>query len=271
MEKRRSIFFVFMIIVSLFVVLLAIFMIYGRIYCTPQEDQNSDFLNVEASTENVVLGITEDYGQNYIDKIIFLGESTTYGLQSYGILSGGTDTTQVWTGATTKNGVTVTSGTLSLSPAIGTTKIFFPDTRSAMSVSEALKEKKPEYLIITLGLNNGASYYSEQEFKECYRMLLNSISHSFTDTHVILQSLFPVSESCQIKAYTPQRLRQCNEWIYDIAKEYDLKYLNTTEVLEDNNGYLISGYDNGGDGIHLNGAGLNAVIDYIKTHGYPEE
>ena len=31
-----------------------------------------------------------------IDKFIFLGESTTYHLKSRGVLSGGTQTTQVW-------------------------------------------------------------------------------------------------------------------------------------------------------------------------------
>lgn len=271
MEKKRSIFFIFLLIISLFLVLVAFCMIFGFIKSNLITESSAEQLNVEVSTENVILGVTENYGQEYIDKIIFLGESTTYGLQSYGILSGGTNTTQVWTGATAQNGVTVSAGTLSLSPSIGTTKIFYPDTRSAMTICDALKAKNPEYLIITIGLNNGASYYSEQEFKNCYRILLDSINALQTDTHIILQSLFPVSEDCKIKAYTPERLKLCNEWIYDIAKEYNLKYLNTTEVLEDDKGYLIAGYDNGGDGIHLNGSGLNAVIQYIKTHGYPKE
>ena len=272
MEKKHSIFFIFLLLITLFLALIAIIMIWNFLsnnYKHNLEEYHEKEL--EVGTKNTILGITEDYGQEYIDKIIFLGESTTYGLQSYGVLSGGKDTTQVWTGATYKNGRTVSAGTLSLSPSIGSTKIFYPDTCSAITVSEAIKTKKPEYLIITLGLNNGASYYSEQEFKDCYRMLLNLINTSQTDTHVILQSLFPVSSSCSIKAYTPERLRLCNSWIYDIAKEYNLKYLNTTEVLEDSNGYLIADYDNGGDGIHLNRSGLEAVIEYVKTHGYPKE
>ena len=217
------------------------------------------------------MGITEDYGQSYIDQIIFLGESTTYGLKSYGLLADGINTKQVWTGATLKNGNVVSSGTLSLSPTIAMTKIFYPDENSAITISDAVKLQKPKYLIITLGLNNGASYYSEQEFKKCYRFLLDSIKFTFEDTNVILQSLFPVTQNCSIKAYTPQRIQLCNEWIYDIAKEYNLKYLNTFEALSDNNGYLVAEYDNGGDGIHLNAKGLCEVINYIRTHGYPED
>ena len=227
--------------------------------------------DIGVSNKNIILGETSDYGQEYIDRIIFLGESTTYGLQSYGVLKDGVNTTQVWTGATTKYGKTVSAGTMSLSPAIVNTKIFFPDTQTAMTIKEALEIKNPEYLIITLGLNNGASYYSEKEFKYCYRLLLDTIRETSKDTTIILQSLFPVSKSCTIKAYTPQRLATCNEWLYDIAREYDLRYLNTSEALSDTDGYLKDNFDNGGDGIHLNKEGLLTVIEYIKRHGVPEE
>ena len=36
-----------------------------------------------------VLGETEDAGSEYIDKLVFIGDSTTYGLKAYGMLSGG--------------------------------------------------------------------------------------------------------------------------------------------------------------------------------------
>ena len=270
MEKKLNAFFVFALtFCALFFSLVAACMLLGA--------YNSRFGGFKAAeteekeinviSESVILGETEDLGTEYIDKIIFLGESTTYGLQSYGVLSDGIATNQVWTGATVKNGEVVSSGTLSLSPSISQTKIFFPDTKSALTVSEALKIKKPEIMIITLGLNNGASYYDEQEFKSCYRSLLDSVKSADVETDVILQSIFPVAKSCKIKAYTPEKIKKCNEWIYDLAKEYDLKYLNTAEALCDEDGYLFDSYENGGDGIHLNRDGLIAVLEYIRKHG----
>ena len=86
-----------------------------------------------------------------------------------------------------------------------------------------------------------------------------------------MQSLFPVSRACKISAYTPQRIALCNEWIRDLAAEYELKYLDTASILLDAEGYLIPEYDNGGDGIHLNKQGLSAVLKYIQTHGHPKE
>ena len=48
-----------------------------------------------AASGSTILGETADAGQEYIDKLTFLGDSTTYGLRYYKMLSGGTDTTQV--------------------------------------------------------------------------------------------------------------------------------------------------------------------------------
>lgn len=220
-------------------------------------------LTVGLDSADPTLKETVDLGQEYIDKIVFLGESTTYGLQRYGLLPD----RQVWTGATYTDGRVKSAGTLSLSPSIDKTRIFYPDTGEALTIGEALCRKQPDYLIITLGLNNGASYYSEDEFKQCYRILLNAIVGSSEETTVILQSLFPVAATCKIRAYTPERIRLCNSWICDLATEYDMYYLDTASILSDSNGYLYPEYDNGGDGIHLNANGLAAVLSYIKTHG----
>ncbi len=256
----------------LFLILLLLF--YNARFL-PKSTQTSDFgvMKISTTTEqqNILLQETEDMGEDYLKKIIFLGESTTYGLWHYGVLPDGQNSKQVWTGATVQNGKICCSGTLSLSPSLTNTKLFYPNTGEAVTISEALVRKNPEFLIITLGLNNGASYYTEDAFKQCYRSLLNSVISTSPNTVILLQSIFPVSKSCQIRAYTPERLALCNSWIYDLALEYGLRYLDTASVLSDSEGYLKSEYDNGGDGIHLNREGLEAVLLYIRTHGYPEE
>ena len=57
--------------------------------------------------------------EDIIDKIIFLGESTTYHLKSRGVLSGGTQTTQVWAPK---------SGTLMLDTSTAHCRIVYPET-----------------------------------------------------------------------------------------------------------------------------------------------
>ena len=278
MEKKLNSF-----IVSVFAIIFLFFMLFPLLLCLgnlkkprtlERTSESQSFLpeiQVDALREECVLPQSEDQGAKYLDKIIFLGESTTYGLWRYGILSDGKNTNQVWTGATYSNGKSQCTGTLSLSPSIDQTMIYFPQDGRPMTVAQAVRKSTPEYLVITLGLNNGASYYTEEQFKQCYRILLNSIIDASDQVEIILQSIFPVSKACKISAYTPDRIALCNSWIHDLAFEYDIKYLDTASALSDAEGYLDPEYDNGGDGIHMNEKGLTAVIKYIRTHAHPKE
>ena len=68
---------------------------------TPPEGQgeNGDPSGIPSAepVSSAQLAETEDAGQDYIDRLTFLGDSTTNGLKEYGVLSGGEGTTQVWT------------------------------------------------------------------------------------------------------------------------------------------------------------------------------
>lgn len=278
MEKKLNSFILSVITVAvLSFTLLPLFLCLGKINESKQiqakiiSKASTAEIGVDADQSNCILEQTEDLGEDYIKKLIFLGESTTYGLQRYGVLPDGKTTKQVWTGASFSDGIVRCAGTLSLSPSISATKIYYPEDGSALTVSEAVKRTDPAYLVITLGLNNGAAYYSEDEFKQCYRILLNTVIEASPSVKILLQSLFPVAKTCKIAAYTPERIALCNSWICDLAKEYDIKYLDTFSVLSDENGYLFPTYDNGGDGIHLNEMGLLAVLQYIRTHAHPGE
>lgn len=279
MEKKLNSFILSVfIIMFLSFVLLPLFLCLGKINESKEiqakaaaDSNRSTEIHVDIDQRDCILGETEDVGDEYIKKLIFLGESTTYGLQRYGVLPDGQATTQVWTGAASSGDTVRSSGTLALSPSIAKTRIYYPDNGSAITISEAISRKDPKFLVVTLGLNNGASYYSEDEFKQCYRMLLNSILETSDDVNIILQSLFPVARSCKIRAFTPERISLCNVWICDLAGEYGIKYLDTASVLSDAEGFLLPEYDNGGDGIHLNEQGLRAVLTYIRTHAHPKE
>lgn len=273
MEKKLNSYFlsVFAILVLSFT-LLPLFLCLGKVEQSRRiREATGAEMRAVAEQDDPQLAQTEDLGDAYVRKLLFLGESTTYGLLQYGVLPDGKNSCQVWTGASCVNGSVRCAGTLSLSPSIVATPLYYPEDATALTVTEALKRKTPEYLVITLGLNNGASYYSEDEFKQCYRTLLNAILDASPSVKVILQSLFPVARTCKIAAYTPERIAQCNAWILDLAKEYGVKYLDTASVLADADGYLFPQYDNGGDGIHLNGEGLLAVVQYIRTHAHPSE
>lgn len=215
----------------------------------------------EAATEtpasSVLLAETEDAGQEYIDKLTFLGDSTTYGLKYYEVLSGSKNTTQVWTPA---------SGTLTLFN-YATATIVFPEDGQEISIVDAVTRKLPEYLVITLGVN-GVSMMDEDWFKTDYTALVQSIQAASPDTKIICNSIYPVENDYeQIESINNTNIPQANEWIKAVAEATGCKYADSASVLKAEDGSLREDYGNG-DGIHLNADGFNAVLNYLRTHAY---
>ncbi len=232
-------------------------------------DTGTDTLPPETDTEppetpivntGAVLGETEDAGQSYVDKIIFIGDSTTYSFLYYGVLSEGTSTKQVWTPA---------SRTLTLDAA-STTTILYPDTGEEILIKDAIARKKPEIVVITLGVNGISYMYDEKDyFVKSYTKLINQIQEASPETKIILQSIFPVATNWEKLSINNERISLGNGWVHEIAESTGVSYLDTHSVLAiEEGGYLLSEYQNG-DGLHLNTTGLNVVLSYIRTHALP--
>ena len=198
---------------------------------------------------------TEDAGLSYQDALTFVGDSLTSHLKSRGVLSDGHATAQVWA---------TESGMLNLNSDITSAKIICPGTEEAMTISEAARVKQPPVLIVTLGTDWGVSYLSEAEFKHCYGKLIRSVKEASPDTVVVLQSIFPVLNSCAV--LSNEQIDRANGWVRELAAAYDLPYLDTQSVLKDANGALRAEYCNADDGIHLTASAYRAILQYIRTH-----
>ena len=198
-------------------------------------------------------------GQEYIDSIVFLGDSTTYGLKAYAVLTDGKKTKQVWTPS---------NGTLTLSYQ-GFVDIWYPDDEAEISIRTAVERKKPERMIITLGVN-GISFMDKDYFISEYTDLVTSIQEISPKTQIILQSIFPIASNYEYqKDINNKKICEANTWILSVAETTGVKFLNTYVVLIGENDYMIDKYQNG-DGLHLNEIGFQVVLDYIRTHGYPD-
>ena len=207
----------------------------------------------------VELGETEDAGQEYIDKMVFLGDSTTYWLAGYDVLP----FTQVWTDSI---------GTMSLFnweiDPINYYDPASPTTPVSLFIPDCAARRQPEYLVITLGLN-GIAFLDEQEFRDYYLDMLDAIMAASPDTKIICQSIFPVIDSRVPKGISNEKINTANKWIYAMAEEKGLRYLNAHDVLMDENGQLRLDYtDDTAMGIHMNTTGLNAMLMNIRTHAW---
>ncbi|MBQ4069052.1 MAG: SGNH/GDSL hydrolase family protein [Lachnospiraceae bacterium] len=221
----------------------------------PLVSVNPDAFAVSGSS---VLGETPDMGQEYLDKIVFLGDSRTYSYKFYEVLSGGKNTTQVWTPR---------SGTMTLASQ-GYAMIYYPETGTDITIRDAVKLKQPEYMVIGLG-TNGVSFMTEESFKAEYRALINDIKRISPNTKVMINSIFPVANYYErLDLINNKKIAEANQWLVEVAEETGAKYLNTAEVLVDEQGWLNINYDNGGGATHLNKLGDEIVMQYIRTHGY---
>ncbi|MBR1659074.1 MAG: hypothetical protein IJ705_01990 [Oscillospiraceae bacterium] len=206
------------------------------------------------------LGETPDAGHAYLDKITFLGDSTTYGIGYY-YNQGYTDLCppeQVWTPA---------SGTLTLS-YYNIATIVYPETEEELTIAEAVERSKPEYLMLTLGVN-GVSFMDEEWFLRDYGALIDLIREASPDTKVILNSIYPVAASYKwLNDINNDKIRAANVWIEQLAESKGVRFLNSYECLVGPDGNLPE-EDQNGDGIHLNGEAFTKVMEYIRTHACP--
>ena len=200
---------------------------------------------------------TFDYGDNYIKSIVFVGDRTIASLSD---AREEVKPSQVWSGV---------SGSLPLDYNLATTPIIHSDDPKGLSIADAAEIYRPQYIIITVGLENGVGHCSEAKFKEYYTRLIESIRDSSPDTKIILQSILPVSKASQKAdpSVSNDRIDVANGYIASLAEELSVRYLNTASALKGDDGCLDPRFDSG-DGIILNSEGYGVLIEYIRVHGY---
>ena len=213
--------------------------------------------NSSAPVSGAELGKTFDYGDGYIKNIIFVGDKTISPISDvYPDIPKG----QVWSAV---------DGSLPLDNNLKTISVIHSDDEKGSSIPSAAETYKPQYIVITVGIENGVAYCSEEKFKEYYKELITAIKEVSPDTNIILQSILPVSKQAEKDnpKISNDRIDRANKWILDICEESSVRFLNTASALKDSGGYLAPEYDSG-DGITLNAEGYKAMIEYIRTHGY---
>ena len=220
------------------------------------EETRTVYLRTRFDPGKARLTETEDAGREYLDKIVFLGECTTYGIGYY-YHHGYPElcpSTQVWTG---KEGYMFLSRHAS-------TKINYVPTGEQLSIPECAKRARPEILIITLGLN-GFGAFTESSYKEALRSLVESIREASPATEVVLNTIYPVADSYKSQSViNNEKIAVFNGWIESLAEELGCRFLNGFEALAVD-GKLPEKLQNG-DGLHLDGKAYVKVMEYIRTH-----
>lgn len=252
------------------VALVIVRQIYAENEPTTQEptetESESESIPTQVDPLTVTLGETPDAGMKYIDKMIFFGESTTAHLRARGVLTGGTNTKQVWADA---------SGTRMLSSRITSEPIIYPETGESMTVAEACAKAKPEYIVLGFGLNGINGFIKDKNsYVNAYNKLIRAIREASPDTKIILQSVYPVTDGTESQAFGVDiatlnaNIDTLNSWLPEIAASHEnVRFVNTASVLKNADGKLVESYNFGG-GIHLTADAYKPILDYLRTHAW---
>lgn len=231
--------------------------------------------DVPVTPSSIYLSETPDGGEAYLNRVVFLGDSTTYHMHHYTDL----DDAQIWVPA---------AGTLDLnditskSVAMPVAGVDFRDWVDA-PISSVLASVKPDILIVTLGINCSSFYGKEEhgwtmEKKETYFKLQISnikkmVDQNSPNTKLVFQTIYPVIDAELIEDGSPIRsehVKLRNSWLIEICTELNIPVLKTEDVLMDENGALKKEYNTYHlDGVHINPDGYKAILNYVRTHTVP--
>ncbi|MBR5521036.1 MAG: Ig-like domain-containing protein [Oscillospiraceae bacterium] len=217
-------------------------------------DKNREALDTD-QLGNTILMETDDAGQEYLDGTLFIGDSNTVRSMMYGH-------------TTWDNVVAAVSMGVQHIPTLKMT--YFKGMKDAVTVPDAVEIIQPQRIIITYGTNNTIGYETET-FIEKYKTGLDAIKEKWPHADIIINSIPPIDKQRENLAVTMQVIDKFNKALAEFAKEEGYKFLNSTEVLKDEEtGFAKKDYTIG-DGVHLSKIGMDTMFNYFRTHAYITE
>ncbi len=217
-------------------------------------DKNREALDTD-QLGNTILAETDDAGQEYLDGTLFIGDSNTVRSMMYGH-------------TTWNNVVAAVSMGVQHIPSLKMT--YFKGMKEAVTVPEAVKIIQPERIIITYGTNNTIGYDAETLTAK-YKEGLDAVKEKWPYADIIINSIPPIDKQRENLSITMQTIDKFNKALSEFAKEEGYKFLNSSEVLKDEEtGFAKKDYTIG-DGVHLSKAGMDAMFNYFRTHAYITE
>lgn len=200
-----------------------------------------------------LLQITQDLGEEHIQKYYFICDSAIYGLKSRGMLSDGRNTDRILTGISSS--ISLSSGKDAL--------VYLSKTDSFMSVADAVVTVNPEYLLISVGTDEliKRPEISETDFYNAYRALISSIRNASPSTIVVCMPILPGSDGDGLNIYKAETF---NKYIHASAAEFGAYYIDIASAFANSSGYLRIDCDAGNS--CLNTTGLKRLIELLRTY-----
>ena len=197
--------------------------------------------------------LTPEASASSLDRVTFFGDSTTAHLS----VRGGVPQNRVWSGA----------GSTVLFETVNKIKCVHLSTEGCdVTLAEAVRLKKPQILVITIGVSGGAGVLPKERFIATYREMLDSVRRASPSTKILVQSILPLSDRSvkHYKSLTKDSVVKANGWIKSLCQEMGIPYLDTHALLLDPaTGYLKAEYQND-EYMHLTSEAYAVLLENIR-------
>ena len=125
----------------------------------------------------------------------------------------------------------------------------------------------PKKVFILIGGNDVSQNQTVAKMASNYRKLLRTIQEQSPETKIYIQSVMPINND--FKRYKTMYgkepiIKQLNQELEKIAKEFNVTYINVRPPLEDANGKLKKEYTP--DGLHLTGPAYMEWVEILRPY-----
>ena len=205
----------------------------------------------EEVEDPTVLAESKQTGEGYLNHCIFLGDSRFVGLVSYAVISDEDVLAQVGIAHPSVENFTFTQ-----------------NSGKQYTLKSYLASNAKEVIYIGYGVN-GMKGADEATYEKQYKTLVEHIMEMAPNSKVVLMSIWPVDDEGTYKGSVKNEwIEKYNEFLVTLAEYEGIYYLDVASVLKNKNGGINPAYD-GGDGLHYNSRGYDAIRSYILSHPVP--
>jgi len=208
---------------------------------------------VEYST---VLQYNPDTKPGYMNNCVFLGDSRTVAMVSYGFVSDENVLAKVGIGHT----------------AVMNSK-FTQNSGKEYTVAEYLASHPAPVVYLAFGVN-GMNGISEENYEKSFKEMVEAIIEKAPDSEIVIMAIGPVDDyGAYKKSVQNSWINKYNEFLKTLAEYEGIYYLDVDTVLKGEDGQVKPEYD-AGDGLHYRACAYTVILDYIIHHpviGVPDD
>ncbi|MEG1650718.1 MAG: GDSL-type esterase/lipase family protein [Oscillospiraceae bacterium] len=213
-------------------------------------EENYTFVD-ENEYSGTLLAKSKDAGDEYIKDTLFIGDSNFARMVMYGYLG-------------YENVIGVES--MGIQGVAGSNSVYFSGYSEPVTVVKAVSLMKPRRIVICFGTNNVLSN-DPSGFTEAYKSALKSIEGAYEYSDIIICAIPPVGQNRSNKDLKQEYIDSYNLALIKMAKELGYSFLDTSEVLKGQDGYIKPEYVYT-DGIHISQKGFDMFFKYVRTHSH---